>query len=243
MAQVIDTAFLREAAAAAGVDMDEQTAARFETYARVLLEWNEKMNLTAITDPTDIVIKHFVDSLMVLKYLPPEPFSLIDVGTGAGFPGVPLAIMRPDCKLTLLDSLQKRLTFLQAACAAVGVNATFCHARAEEGGQKPKLREQFDIATARAVGKLPLLCEYCLPYVKVGGAFLALKGQEGAEDAGAAARVAGILGGKMQPPQTFTLPADKNGECATRQVVVFGKVKNTAPQYPRSTKKIAKGTL
>ena len=162
---MIDKDLLKTAAQAVEVEVDAALAERLDIYARLLVEWNEKMNLTAIIHPTDIVIKHFADSLSAAPLLPKEGFSLIDVGTGAGFPGVPLAMLRPDCKLTLLDSLNKRLVFLETVCKEVGMSATFLHLRAEDGGRKAELREQFDVSTARAVGALPLLCEYCLPYV------------------------------------------------------------------------------
>ena len=140
------------------------------------------MNLTAITEPREIVRKHFVDSLTLLSCLPEGELSLIDVGTGAGFPGVALAIARPDIRLTLLDSLNKRLIFLKAVCEELSVPVTLIHARAEEAGRKPELRERFDVATARAVAALPALCEYCLPFVRPGGVFLAMKGPDGEEE-------------------------------------------------------------
>lgn len=165
---MLDRELLTRAAAPFGVTVDAALFERFDIYARLLTEWNEKMNLTAITDPTDIAVKHFADSLTAAHLLPQGAFSLIDVGTGAGFPGVPLAMLRDDCALALLDSLNKRLVFLEALCAAVGVNAVRVHARAEDGGKNPALRENFDVATARAVSNLPVLCEYCLPFVRVG---------------------------------------------------------------------------
>ena len=151
---MIDRALLSRCAAAFGVEVDAALAERFDTYARLLVEWNEKMNLTAITDPTGIAVKHFADSLTAAPLLPAGEISLIDVGTGAGFPGVPLALLRGDIRLTLLDSLNKRLTFLDALCRALALPVTLIHARAEEGGQRADLRERFDVATARAVGIL-----------------------------------------------------------------------------------------
>ncbi|MBQ8751910.1 MAG: 16S rRNA (guanine(527)-N(7))-methyltransferase RsmG, partial [Clostridia bacterium] len=176
---MLDTTKLITLAAEYGAALTPEQAERFDVYARLLVEWNEKMNLTAITDPEGMLVKHFVDSLTLAPFLPEGGFSLIDVGTGAGFPGVPVAILRPDCRLTLLDSLNKRLTFLETLCREVGVTATRVHARAEEGGRQAALRDRFDVATARAVAGLPLLCEYCLPFVKPGGRFLALKGPDG----------------------------------------------------------------
>lgn len=166
---MIDVTQLKTCAAAFEVEVDDLLAQRLDIYARLLVEWNEKMNLTAITEPNAIVIKHFVDSLTVSRYLPEGPVALVDVGTGAGFPGVPLALYRDDIQLTLLDSLNKRLLFLKEVCTALGLPATLVHARAEEAGRQPAYRERFDVATARAVAALPTLCEYCLPLVKPHG--------------------------------------------------------------------------
>lgn len=237
---MIDIELLKRLSPLFGVELTQETAEKFDIYAKLLVEWNEKMNLTAITDPTDIVVKHFVDSLTAAKFLPETAFSLIDVGTGAGFPGVPLALFRSDCKLTLLDSLNKRLTFLDAVCKETGVKADLVHSRAEDGGQNPKLREQFDVATARAVGILPLLCEYCLPFVKQGGRFIALKGPANEEEMGRAKKAMAVLGGKQKTVEKCVLPPDKNGEQGARQIVVIEKVAKTPPKYPRPAAKIAK---
>lgn len=151
----------------------------FAAYGDFLLEYNEKVNLTAITDPAQIAVKHFADSVIPLSLIGlPQGCSLIDVGTGAGFPGVPLKIMRPDLSLTLLDSLQKRLTFLEQLSGRLGQENAFVHARAEAAGAMPALRGRFDVAASRAVARLSVLCEYCLPLVKVGGFMLALKGPD-----------------------------------------------------------------
>lgn len=148
---------------------DKQKSA-FEIYAGMLIEWNKKMNLTAITAENEIAVKHFIDSISVLKYINLKPNAdLVDIGTGAGFPGIPLKIMRPDIKLTLLDSLNKRLIFLEEVCKAINLKADIIHARAEELSQNPEYREKFDYAVSRAVANLPSLCEYCIPYIKNGG--------------------------------------------------------------------------
>lgn len=240
---MIDKNLLKTACAQVGIEIDTVTAEKLDTYAALLVEWNEKMNLTAITDPADIVIKHFADSLAAAPLLPEGTFSLIDVGTGAGFPGVPLSILRPDCKLTLLDSLNKRLVFLDAVCKELGITADLVHLRAEEGGRNPQYRDTFDVATARAVGGLPLLCEYCLPYVKVGGRFLALKGPTGEEEAVRSASAIQKLGGKTRQVHKFLLPADSKGETAQRQIYLIDKVTATPTVFPRPTAKIAKKTL
>nr|MDE5741897.1 16S rRNA (guanine(527)-N(7))-methyltransferase RsmG [Oscillospiraceae bacterium] len=143
---------------------------RFKKYSELLVEWNKKMNLTAITDKYGIAVKHFLDSVLPLKFLDiPEGASLIDVGTGAGFPGLPLKIIRPDINLTLLDSLNKRVNFLSEVCKALDLDVVCIHARAEELGRNENFRGQYDFSAARAVAAMPVLTEYCLPYVKVGG--------------------------------------------------------------------------
>ncbi len=239
---MIDKQQLIDCAAVYGVEIPSTVAERFDVYARLLVEWNEKMNLTAITDPTGVVVKHFVDSLLAAPLLPTDAFSLIDVGTGAGFPGVPLALLREDCTLTLLDSLNKRLVFLDAVCRELGLHATLIHARAEEGGRRPELREQYDVATARAVAALPTLCEYCLPFVKVGGRFIALKGPDADREQEAAARAVALLGGKVAHKTTVTLQAEAV-EPMERQLIRIDKTRPTPTAYPRPSAKIAKRPL
>lgn len=238
---MVDIALLTAAAASVGVTLTPETAEKFDTYAARLVEWNEKINLTALTDPRDIVWKHFADSLSAAPYLPKAPFSLIDVGTGAGFPGVPLALLRSDMRLTLLDSLQKRLTFLDELCKELGVPVTLVHARAEDGGHDPALRERFDVATARAVANLPMLCEYCLPFVKVGGQFLGMKGPSGAEESEAAKTAISRLGGKSAGLKTLTL--DTAGDPFDRTLVFVDKIGVTPNAYPRPAAKIKKSAL
>ena len=153
-----------------GVLLSPEQLDQFDGYCRLLLEWNKKMNLTAIREPEEVLIKHFVDSLALLGFAElPQGAKLIDVGTGAGFPGLPLKIARPDLRLALLDSLKKRLTFLQAVCGTLGLDADIIHSRAEDGGKLSGLRQNFDAAVSRAVAPLNLLAEYCLPFVKMGG--------------------------------------------------------------------------
>lgn len=228
-----------------GVEVTPELTERLDIYARLLVEWNEKMNLTAITDPKGIAVKHFADSLTAAAMMPAGEFSLIDVGTGAGFPGVPLALYRPDCRLTLLDSLNKRLTFLDAVCREVGLNATLIHARAEEGGRNPDLREQYDVACARAVANLPVLSEYCLPFVKVGGRFIALKGPDADRERADAARGIGVLGGRIAAVTALTLPAQavEGTEPMERRLVQVDKVRPTPATYPRHGSKISKKPL
>lgn len=243
---MIDKALLRHYTAPYGVELDEVACEKFDRYAQLLVEWNEKMNLTAITDPKDIVLKHFADSLTALPLLPQkEGFSLVDVGTGAGFPGIPLAIARPDMRLTLLDSLNKRLLFLQEVCRELGIPAVTVHARAEEGGRKAELRERFDVATARAVAALPTLSEYCLPFVKVGGCFIAMKGPESEAERDASRKAITLLGGEKPSVHALLLPKEptERVEQLERRLFVIKKIKQTPSAYPRPSAKIAKAPL
>ena len=241
---MIDRERLYRCAAGFGVEVSPELAERLDIYARLLVEWNEKMNLTAITDPVGITVKHFADSLAAARLLPEGDFSLIDVGTGAGFPGVPLALLRPDCRLTLLDSLNKRLIFLETLCRELGLSARLIHARAEEGGRNPALREQFQVATARAVAALPALCEYCLPFVAVGGRFLALKGPDGDREGAEAAHAMELLGGRLSRVLSVTLPAAAPGEePMERRLLQIDKCRPTPAAYPRQGTKITKRPL
>ena len=242
---MIDRDLLARCTAPFGVEITPALCDRLDIYGRLLVEWNEKMNLTAITDPVGVTVKHFADSLAAAPLLPAGDFSLIDVGTGAGFPGVPLALLREDCRLTLLDSLNKRLVFLETLCKELGLPVTLVHARAEEGGQKPHLREQFDVATARAVAALPTLCEYCLPFVKVGGRFVALKGPDADREQEAARKAVDLLGGKVRTVSALTLPAqpEEGVEPMERRLLHIDKVRHTPPAYPRPSAKIAKRPL
>ena len=211
----------------------EEQYAKFATYASHLVEKNAVMNLTAITEPHDIAEKHFLDSVLPLTFFDiPEGASLVDVGTGAGFPGVPLKIMRPDLKLTLVDSLQKRVGFLTELCAMLDITAECHHLRAEDAGQG-SLRESFDVAVARAVSRLSVLCEYCLPLVKVGGVFLAMKGGDCDAELREAYTAVKTLGGETEKVEKYALP---NGD--SRTLIVVRKVSATPAKYPRPQGKI-----
>ncbi len=238
---MIDRELLKQYAADLGVTLSEHQLAQFDRYAGLLCEWNEKMNLTGITDPYGIVIRHFLDSLTLVPFLP-ENATLIDVGTGAGFPAIPAAIARPDIRVTLLDSLNKRLTFLNAVCEELSLSCVTVHARAEDGGHKAELREQFDVATARAVAALPTLCEYCVPFVKKGGAFVALKGPESDNELDAALKASKTLGASHKETARVQVPCcPKDGEeVFDRRLIVFEKTGNTPKAYPRPAAKIAK---
>ena len=239
---MIDKAKLIETAAGFGVAVSAEQAEKLDRYAALLAQWNERMNLTAITDPAEMRVKHFADSLTLLTVLPDGARTLVDVGTGAGFPGLVAAIMRPDMAVTLLDSLQKRLTFLEAVCTELGVSATTAHLRAEDAGRDPAFREQFDVATARAVKRLPTLCEYALPLVKVGGRLIALKGPEAGEELQAAENAVRLLGGAAGKTATLALTAP-NGETLTRALVQIDKIAPTPKAYPRPAAKIQSNPL
>ena len=200
-----------------------------------LVEYNEKVNLTAITDFEEVVIKHFVDSILPFSKLRIDKgASFIDVGTGAGFPSIPLLIYRPDLEGTLLEALNKRCVFLEAACELVGVKAKVVHGRAEDYAKDK--REQFDIATARAVAAMPVLCEYCLPYVKTGGRFVALKSvNENSEESENAIK---ILGGKTEQILDYEIT---NGD--NRRLFIIKKISQTPTKYPRNPSMIKKKPL
>lgn len=222
-----------------GVKVGAAQAEQFAAYLSLLLEWNEKMNLTAITDPEEIVEKHFVDSLTLLSNCKIKPGAkLIDVGTGAGFPGVPLKILRPDIELTLLDGLNKRLTFLKAVCTELGLSAHFVHKRAEEAGLDHAMREAYDVVTARAVAPLNVLCEYCLPLVKMKGFFLAMKGPGAQEELSAAENALELLGGTDVNLIPLSLPT-----VGERTIISVQKKAFTPKGYPRHGGTITKHPL
>lgn len=222
-----------------GVKVNQEQAAQLETYWSLLLAWNEKINLTAITDPMEALEKHFLDSLSLLSCCEiKQGAKVIDVGTGAGFPGVPLKILRPDIRLTLLDSVNKRLSFLGEACAGLCIDAERLHKRAEEAGLMPKLRESFDVVTARAVAPMNVLCEYCLPLVKMKGYFLAMKGPGAEEELAAAQNALSILGGTEVTVKPVSLPT-----AGERNIICVRKKAFTPKGYPRHGGTIIKHPL
>lgn len=219
---------LKTGASELGIDLTARQLNQFSAFLVLLQEWNTRMNLTAITEPSDIVVKHFLNALTLLAAEPIEKGArVIDVGTGAGVPGIPLAIARPDVSCTLMDSLQKRIGFLEHVVRELGLtNVTAVHARAEELGHDKAHREQYDVAVARSVARLPVLAEYCVPFVKVGGRCIAYKATNAQEDATAAL---GKLGAKIRATHAVTIP---NSEI-THALIVIHKTSPTPANYPR----------
>lgn len=219
---------------ALGLELDEYALDRFDTYAERLVRWNNHINLTAITDPDDIVVKHFADSLYMLKYIKlSKNQSLVDVGCGAGFPGLPVLIANPFIEVNFVDSVGKKLAFIKDVLRSNGLIGVVTHKRAEEMGKDWEFREFYDYATARAVAPLNILCEYCLPLVKVGGLFVALKGSNGKEELDNAQNAIKVLGGEVLKFDEYSL---SNGN--KRSIVIIKKISQTPTKYPRKAKKI-----
>lgn len=211
------------------IELDEKQIEQFYDYMQRLLKWNEKINLTAITQPQEIIIKHFVDSLTISKYIK-ENAKIIDVGTGAGFPGIPLKIYRNDIEVILLDSLNKRINFLNDAINKMGLDKIGAiHGRAEEFGHNKEYREKFDIATSRAVANMATLSEYLIPFVKVNGMVVAMKGSDVKQEIDESKRAINVLGGKIFGVEEFNLPDTD----IRRNVILIEKEKHTLAKYPR----------
>ena len=221
---------------AVGLTLTAEVYDKLRIYSDFLVEYNENVNLTAITEPKEILRKHFIDSILLTKYAEiPGNSSFIDVGTGAGFPSVPLKIFRPDIKLTLLDSLNKRIDFLRQLCERLEIEAEFIHGRAEDVSKKPEYRESFDFATARAVANMALLSELCIPFVKECGSFIAMKGPN--EDISLGYNAVQLLGGSVVKTVDYDLFDEK------RKIVIVKKISQTPPKYPRNSSQIKKKTL
>ena len=235
------TTELRAAAEAASLSLSEEQILKFTRYDSLLVDWNERMNLTAITEPRDVAVKHMVDSLTAYDAaLFSGAPTVIDVGTGAGFPGIPLKIFDPSIRLTLMDSLAKRLAFLEAVVEDLGLTGVTCvHARAEDAAHEPQRRERYDIAVSRAVARLPVLLEYTLPFVKKGGHLIALKGRTAEEEATDAKRALKLLGGRLETIRPVTLP----GLSDKRAVLTITKIAPTPKAYPRKAGTPAKKPL
>lgn len=219
------------------ISLTPDQLAALDKYADLLVETNKHLNLTAITTPEGIEDRHFVDSLL-LAAQPEVAGRMVDVGTGAGFPGIVAKIYKPDLELTLMEPTGKRVEFLRTVCGELGLaQVEFAKERAEEAARKV-WREVFDVASARAVAALPVLCEYCLPLVKVGGVFIAMKGPDAAAETEASKNALHKLGGKLEEVRAFTLP-----DGSTRNLVIIRKISQTPTVYPRNGGKIAKKPL
>lgn len=230
---------LERTLAAHGVTLDKEALMRLDLYAERLIETNRQFNLTAVTDPDEVTVKHFADSLVLLgKTQLPAGASLLDVGTGAGFPGLALKLARPDLSVTVLDGTRKKLGFIRAVLEETGLAGETLHLRAEEAGKLPKYREKFDFVTARAVADMAVLVEYCLPFVRAGGLFLAMKSAAAEEEIQNAAGAVRLLGGKTEQNLLFDLV-----ENTPRRIVFVRKISQTPPKYPRASAKIAKSPL
>ncbi|MDE5565384.1 MAG: 16S rRNA (guanine(527)-N(7))-methyltransferase RsmG [Anaeroplasmataceae bacterium] len=222
-----------------GILLNEKTSSQFESYYQMLIEVNQVMNLTAITEKEEVYRKHFLDSLEIVRALNTFPsYTLCDVGSGAGFPSVPLAIVQKEVDVTIIDSLQKRITFLEKLIQKLELpNVVARHARAEDYVKEK--REAFDVVTARAVARLNILAELCLPLTKVGGTFLAMKGASGEAELKEASKALEILGGRLENIIHFTLPDEEE----QRQILVIKKIKSTPLKYPRNFNKIKERPL
>lgn len=218
------------------INVDDSTFARLDKYAEMLIETNKSFNLTAIKEPDDVTVKHFADCLAIFKYVDiPENAKIIDVGTGAGFPGLVMKLFRPDIQMTFLDSTKKKLGFIENVLNECGVSGEILHMRAEEAAQLSKYRENFDFATARAVAALPVLSEYCLPFIKIGGTFISMKSAESNEEISEGKKAISILGGNIQENIVFDLV-----ENMPRRIILIKKNSQTPTKYPRPSAQISK---
>lgn len=232
---------LKEICNEMGIVLTDEMVKQFAIYQTLLLEWNEKMNLTAITEKEEIAVKHFADSLSICQGITlKEGMQIIDVGTGAGFPGIPLKIAFPFLNVTLLDSLQKRIFFLEEVIKELKLKEIACfHLRAEEGGKKELLREKFDVCASRAVANLSVLCEYCLPFVKVGGYFISLKGPEVEKELAESEYAIKVLGGSLIEVKRIHIPHSE----LSHTLIMIKKVLQTPTQYPRKAGKVTKAPI
>lgn len=213
------------------ITLDDHQIVQFDKYFKLLVEWNEKMNLTAITDESEVYLKHFFDSISSSFYYDfTEVKSVCDIGAGAGFPSIPLKICFPHLNITIVDSLKKRITFLTELAKELDLtDVNFVHSRAEDFGQNKESRESYDVVTARAVARTNVLSEYCLPLCKVNGSFIAMKGSLADNELEEAKNAINILGGKIKEEINFDLPIEKSN----RSIVIIDKVKKTPKKYPR----------
>lgn len=231
---------LFEEANKSGISLSENQLEKFKIYMDFLIEYNSHTNLTAIKNPEDIIIKHFLDSIIIDKFLDfGKNNKVIDIGTGAGFPGVPIKILKENIDLTLLDSLNKRIVFLDKLSEKLNINYSTIHGRAEEFGRKFEYREKFDVVVSRAVAPLNILCEYTLPFAKVGCYFVALKGPDFETELSNAENAIEALGGKLERCEKFELPYDKG----SRNIIIIKKIRLTPKKYPRTSLQFSKKHL
>lgn len=236
---MINTSLLKHEAEKIGIFLDETALKRFDKYAELLVETNKTLNLTAITDPDEIVYKHFIDSLTLLTVIDiKDNAKVIDVGTGAGFPGVVLLIARPDIKITLMDGTNKRLIFISEVLSNLELDAEILHMRAEIAGKKSEYREQYDIVTARAVANMNTLSEYCLPFACVGGIFAPMKAAKADEELESAKKAVKTLGGRIKEVKHLNIE-----KCGERTIIITEKISQTSPKYPRASAQISKKPL
>ncbi|WP_433746016.1 16S rRNA (guanine(527)-N(7))-methyltransferase RsmG [Falsibacillus pallidus] len=215
-----------------GISLSSKQLNQFQRYYELLVEWNEKMNLTAITDREEVYLKHFFDSVSAAFYIEEfkEDLSICDVGAGAGFPSIPLKICFPNLKVSIVDSLNKRITFLETLASELGLDGTsFFHDRAETFGQKAEHREKYDLVTARAVARMSVLSELCLPLVKQNGLFIAMKAASAEDELTDSKKAIATLGGKLEKVYSFKLPVEESD----RNIAVIRKTKITPKKYPR----------
>ena len=234
---------LKEICEQLNIDISDYQVSQFETYYEMLIEKNKVMNLTAITEKEDVIIKHFIDSIAVIQYLKDnglsELNSIIDIGTGAGFPGIPLKIMIPDVNITLLDSLNKRIKFIEEVVSEIKLsNVNAIHGRAEDFANDKVYREQYDLCVSRAVANLSTLSEYCIPFVKKGGLFVSYKAGDSEEEINNSKNAIKLLGGKISKVENFILPNNDS-----RAFVIVKKINNTEKKYPRKAGVPAKNPL
>ncbi len=235
---MIDKKLLSDVISQINLTLSPDALDNFDRFAYLLTETNKTLNLTAITEPREIVTKHFADSLTLLDVGIPENAKVIDVGTGGGFPALPLLIARNDIDITMIDGANKKLNFVRSVCEDLALDAEIIHCRAEELGKDTDYREQYDVATARAVSALNVIAEYCLPFVKVGGTFLAMKSAKADEELEAAKKAIKLLGGEIVKVCKYDI-----ADCGERNIIVIKKISQTPSKYPRASAKIAKQPL
>ena len=221
--------YLDQQARKIDIMLSEEQLQKFYKYMKLLLEWNEKINLTAIIEPKEIILKHFIDSLSIIKYIKNKN-SLVDVGTGAGFPGIPIKIVLPEIKVILIDSLNKRITFLNEVISQLDLKyIEAVHSRVEDFARNKEYRDKFDVATARAVAQLPIILEYLIPLTKVKGNIICMKGNKIDEEIKKSKKAISVLGGNLEKIDNFYLP-DTDIE---RNIIIVNKVEKTSSKYPR----------